>query len=175
MKILTPSKRKRGGAGCPGMTLIELLTVLVLLGAFMTIATPLFIAVITTMRDAHRSYALVMRFDSAMGQLRRDMWSSRSFAVADAQRLILTQPDATTITYTFDETGGLQRITSANLQDVRHWPALPRPMTFAQQGPLLAITVPASAAFSTATPPVQGVADVVLIPSRLQLVNGGGQ
>lgn len=82
MKIQGTIKRRRRR----GLFLLELLGILVIMGAASILAGELFIVSLRTMRQTHDRDTLIIRVDSAVDALRRDAWAANSTRLAGDAR-----------------------------------------------------------------------------------------
>jgi|GEM_PF-5935085 len=114
-------------------TLIELVASLVLIAAVAVLAVELFKLSHGTMRDSNQRGDAIMRVDSLVEQLRRDVWGARAFQVNDNE-LRITTPTAA---ITWQRSGSeLQR--RAEGQSERTFRRLP-PHHFEVRGPMLVL------------------------------------
>lgn len=86
----------------PGYTLVELITTLILLGAFTVIATRMFVSTLRVTRQASDSQNQAITIDSMVRMLRADVWSAADVRTVD-KRLIVKRPDAKTVTWSVGE------------------------------------------------------------------------
>jgi type II secretory pathway pseudopilin PulG len=122
-----------------GFVLIEILVVLGMVAFVSIVATRLFRATLRTWRESAQSQSAQFRFDQAVGQLRRDVWSATSIEAPNPQDTILQTPEGRVEWHAVDP-AGLARSTPADPADHRRWEGLGN-LTFATRGPTLVVRV----------------------------------
>ncbi len=81
-----------------GMSLIELMVVLVLMGMFAALANPVLRWSIRTLATPPPT-AAATRLDNAIGAMRRDVWGAAALAAPSAHELTVTALDGHSITW----------------------------------------------------------------------------
>lgn len=122
-----------------GFVLIEILVVLGMVAFVSIVATRLFRATLRTWRESAQAQSAQFRFDQAVGQLRRDVWSATSIETPGDRETILQTPEGRVEWHAIDP-AGLARSTSADAADRRHWEGLGN-LTFTTRGPTLVVRV----------------------------------
>ena len=120
-----------------GFVLIEILVVLGMVAFVSIVATRLFRATLRTWRDSAQSQSAQARFDQAVGQLRRDVWSATSIETPNDRETILQTPEGRIEWHAIDP-AGLARSTTADPVDRRRWEGLGN-LTFTPRGPTLIV------------------------------------
>lgn len=123
---------KRSG----GFTLLEIIVVIGLVAVVGLVSTQVFVATLRVWKTSAREQATQSRFDLAVGQLRRDVWSASAIESPNPASLEIQNP-AGLIHWTADPQHGLRR-SSDRPEDLRQWPELGR-MKFKAEGPMLNI------------------------------------
>ena len=127
-----------------GFSLVELLTVLVLLTAFALISARFFTATIKTTREARAAETAMLRFDQVVEALRRDVWSSRKIAEDPSGTEVQLQVADRTVRWRMRaEDGDLVRQVDDRSEGTpqRRWVDLPFTLQFRGEEPALVITV----------------------------------
>ena len=122
----------------PAFTLGEVLMSLFLLAIFLTVSTNLFRSTILLGSASEDLSNTSSRIDSALYQLRADVWNSKSIAVPTPQSLDLTRPDGRQISWKIDPDQGLIRTE----QDARPelWQTIGNDWTFSADAVSLAVS-----------------------------------
>ncbi len=136
-----------------GFTLIQMLTTVVLLTAFMLLATRFFVSCMQLTTEAAKADATVTRLDAAVEQLRRDMWNARACdgdgsvlrIVPAAATSVAAAAAAPPIVWRVENTGSKTLLTRrverpGGPPDVRHWRDLPGPIQLEGRGSALAFS-----------------------------------
>lgn len=119
-----------------GFMLVELMVVVGLVAFVGLVSMQLFRATLRTWSASANEQAVQSRFDLAIGQLRRDVWSATSIELADPTSISIHDPTET-VHWTADASGGLSR-NSGHPADARHWPNLGG-IRFEMRGPTLTV------------------------------------
>jgi prepilin-type N-terminal cleavage/methylation domain-containing protein len=101
-----------------GFTIIEVLATLALLVIFFDAAGKLFRSTILTGAACQQISNESARTDSAMYQLRRDVWNARRLDSAELGTIGITSTDGGNITWQFDADGTTRTAAGA----AEHWP-----------------------------------------------------
>ncbi len=101
-----------------GFTIIEVLATLALLVIFFDVAGKLFRSTILTGAACQQISNESARTDSAMYQLRRDVWNARQLGSLKPGTIGITSSDGENITWRFDADGATRTGTGA----AEHWP-----------------------------------------------------
>lgn len=88
----------------PGWSLIELVTVMILLGAFMMLTAELYTSTTMVAARCERDAATAIRFDAIMNDLRRDVWNATSWRVDDERAAVVEAGDGVA-RWTFEPVG----------------------------------------------------------------------
>lgn len=144
-----------------GFTLIELLATLTILAVFSLLATRMTIAAYNLTVSTTRTTASLNQLDSALGQLRRDVWNAQRLAVADPRHLVLQPPGADPITWSLTDSTTLRRDAG---NSPRTWTNLPPEISFELAGLVLLIHAP--------DPDRPGRQATRALPSQLSLAQG---
>ena len=141
-----PSARARGvprpHANNRGILLMEIIVVILLLGAFMIVITALFKTAYRAQVDSSKRDALLHRVDSVLGTMRRDVWGAHKMAFADGHLDLQTGPQAKVRW----ETAEPHRLTrkqtgeSGDTQTTQTWIDLPDVDDVNVHGPLITLT-----------------------------------
>jgi hypothetical protein len=102
--------------------MIEILMALSLLVIFFFVAGELFKSTVLLSAQSQQVSDDSNRIDSAMFQLRRDVWNSRQIAVADPHLVHLTASDGTQISWRINSGGDVTRTIAGGADET--WPAL---------------------------------------------------
>lgn len=119
-----------------GFTMPEMLVVIGLVAFVGLVSMQLFRATLRVWRQSADEQAAQARFDQAVGQLRRDVWSARSLQTPDAHSLEI-QESAGTVHWEADSTEGLSRKSERHADD-RRWTRLGK-LSFEASGPTLIV------------------------------------
>lgn len=119
-----------------GFTLLEILVVIGLVAFVGLVSMQLFRATLKTWKNSADEQAVQSRFDLAIGQLCRDVWSATSIDAPNARSITIHNP-AGTVHWTANEPAGLSR-TADRPDDARHWPDLGK-ISFESRGPMLVV------------------------------------
>ncbi len=138
-----------------GFTLVELLQVVLLMAAFSVLATELFIMTMKASTQSVRRDELLGRVDSALAQLRRDVWSAEAITLQDGTLSLHRGKDELRWSSTAE---GLTRLELPREQR-RRWNKLPA-LTFELRGPQVIVHVG------------DGADDTVVLVSQVQLAGG---
>lgn len=122
-----------------GFTLIEIIVVLGMVAFVMIIATNLFRATLRTWRESAAAQQAQSRFDQAIGQFRRDVWSATSMEAPNPRTAILQTPEGR-VEWDAIDPAGLARVAAADPADHRRWEGLGT-LTFSSRGPTLVVRV----------------------------------
>ncbi|HEY2584792.1 MAG TPA: type II secretion system protein [Tepidisphaeraceae bacterium] len=122
-----------------GFTLLELIVVLGLVAFVSIIATNLFRATLRTWRESAAAQQAQGRFDQAIGQFRRDVWSATSMELPNPRTAILQTPEGR-VEWDAIDPAGLARVAAADPADHRRWEGL-GDLTFSARGPTLVVRV----------------------------------
>jgi len=134
--------RRTGRGGKKGFTLTELLVSLILLVLFFSAAGELFKSTILLSSGSQELSNRASQIDSALFQLRRDVWNSVQIAAAGPRSVDLSSPDGTKTAWRID-LGSLTR-TDAGGQTER-WESVGDDWSFSTDGVSLTISDAASA------------------------------
>ncbi|MGN6368822.1 MAG: hypothetical protein ACTHN5_11220 [Phycisphaerae bacterium] len=136
--LTKPSPRRSRRA----IALIELIVVVLLLVGFMTILTSLFVTTYHAQVNAIKRDNLLYRIDSALGTMRRDVWSARRMAYTHGH-LDLTISDQQQVRWDTSEPHRLTRRQTAGSPDTQltqTWIDLPTVDDVNVHGPLVTLT-----------------------------------
>jgi type II secretory pathway pseudopilin PulG len=114
----------------------EMLVVIGLVAFVGLVSMQLFRATLRVWKQSADEQAAQSRFDQAVGQLRRDVWSATSFQTPDAHTLEIHDA-AGTVHWEPNSTEGLSR-KSDHPGDDRRWPSLGN-LSFEASGPTLIV------------------------------------
>jgi hypothetical protein len=150
--------------------LVELMVVLILLGAFSLIFADAISIALKAQRNARSLDVRSMEADILVAALRRDTWSASALRVEKDSRLEITQPDGRTIVWEDSSDGKVTRTESTAPGDMENWNHLP-PVRFMVRGPLLTLEIAA---------PQRGEGDATPAPEQATFVSqrllaGGSQ
>ena len=119
------SSRRSAESSRRGTTLIEALAVIALLGAAMVAALIVFRQNLVIWHDIDHREMTVAGFDSALGELRRDVWGAAGLTVKDGV-LKLELPGEAEIDWSMSKVGTAIRTTAvAGTTSEREWAELP--------------------------------------------------
>jgi prepilin-type N-terminal cleavage/methylation domain-containing protein len=141
-KTLTLTLSRSTGRGERGFTITELLATLVLLVLFFSAAGELFRSTILLSSGSQELSNRASQIDSALFQLRRDVWNSAQIAATSPQSVDLSSPDGTKTAWTINP-GSLTR-TDARGQTER-WACVGNDWSFSTDAVSLTISDAASA------------------------------
>lgn len=119
-----------------GFVLLEMLVVCGLIAIVGLISMQLFRATLRTWKDSANEQAVQSRFDLAIGQLRRDVWSATSIDAPDAGSIAIHYRSET-IHWRTEQPTGLSRTADTDAY-ARHWSDLGQ-ITFESRGPMLVV------------------------------------
>lgn len=119
-----------------GFMLVELMLVIGLVAFVGLVSMQLFRATLRTWSASAKEQAVQSRFDLAIGQLRRDVWSATSIELANPTSISIHNPSES-IHWTAEAWSGLSR-KSDHPADGRHWLDLGN-ITFELRGPTLIV------------------------------------
>lgn len=91
-----------------GYTILTMLTVLMVLGAFTVIATRAFMTTMQVNRATAKAHTEVVRFESAMRMMRSDVWSAAGISARD-HGIAVKSFDGGAVTWTVDSAGTIMR------------------------------------------------------------------
>lgn len=112
--ITRPSLRRRTVRRVHrAFSIIELLVVIGLLGAFMLLLSQFLNIERATLRATTQTQQIATQFDSMVSYLRRDIWSASTMAVDDDGALSVTSPDGQTVRWHANVEGLVSREASA--------------------------------------------------------------
>ncbi|MEX0653313.1 MAG: hypothetical protein WD534_10310 [Phycisphaeraceae bacterium] len=94
-QVLSRQRRRR----CHGVTMIDMLALMALLGVFMLMTGHLFTQAMTITRDGARYEQDVTQIDALVRHLRQDVWQASQLDAVDEQRLALTLGESTRVTW----------------------------------------------------------------------------
>jgi prepilin-type N-terminal cleavage/methylation domain-containing protein len=112
----------------PGFSLVELLMALSILAIFFTVSEKIFNSAILLGAAGENLSNTSSRIDSALFQLRADVWNSKSISVTGPQSVDLTLADGTQITWKIDPDQGIFRTQPTGTSE--NWLALGKDWTF---------------------------------------------
>jgi short subunit dehydrogenase-like uncharacterized protein len=120
---------------------MELIVVILLLVGFMTVITDLFVTAYHAQNNSIKRDNLLHRIDSALGSMRRDVWSARRMAYADGH-LDLTINDKNQVRWETAEPHRLTRRQTGDTpetQSTQTWIDLPDVDNVNVHGPLVTV------------------------------------
>jgi Tfp pilus assembly protein PilX len=126
-----------------GFVLIELMSVIVLLGVFMLVSARLFTSLMRQVRDTTAAQDHSRAFDAAISRLRADVWSA-NHVQSDGTTVILTRPDRVTTWFCDAGAGTISRTEislTGSVSAQQRWSDLPARLTFALEGSSLSVRV----------------------------------
>jgi len=129
-------ERQSGRPHTNAFTLVELIFVLVLLGAFALVSTKLLVSSLKIPHEAGLKRDAVVRFESATSALRKDVWSAQSLASPDASTVIVESSAGKTTWH--QEEDHIQRTPPDG--HAQQWPLTQR-LEFAVTGSTVKLTV----------------------------------
>ena len=135
LPIATPRRRPRPR----GILMMEMIIVVLLLAAFMTIISALFVTAYRAQVDSAKRDALFHRVDSALGSLRRDVWSAHKIAYADGH-LDLSLTERSNVRWETNEPHRLTRKQTGDTELTQTWIDLPSVDDVNVHGPLVTLT-----------------------------------
>jgi len=148
-----------------GFTLIEVLSVVLLLGVFTLISSQVFIACLRVPVDTARTGAAVTRFDAAVHLLGRDVWGGSALRVVDPHTVVIDRSNAPAITWRLEDGGTLVRSMPDGLPlSVRRWPGMPASLSFKVEAAVLVLNI--------SGPGVDGPSQPIRIPRALAFSGG---
>lgn len=121
----------------PGFTILEILMALGLLVIFFGVAGELFKSTMMLGYDSGQLSNQNSRIDSAIFQLRRDVWNSSRMTVSGKKSLDLDSSDGIKISWNIDQENGVTR-TDAQGRSER-WEGIGENWSLAADGPCLSI------------------------------------
>jgi prepilin-type N-terminal cleavage/methylation domain-containing protein len=119
-----------------GFTLTELIVVIGLVAFAGLVSVRIFRATLHVWKESASEQAAQSRFDQAVGQLRRDLWSATSIDSPDASALEIRTPGGI-VHWKADQSAGLSR-SGDRPADGRHWSGLGK-LSFEAHGPVLVL------------------------------------
>jgi prepilin-type N-terminal cleavage/methylation domain-containing protein len=119
-------------------TLSELVVALALFVFVMGAAGELFRSSLQVGAQSQNLSTQTSRIDSAIFQLRHDVWSCGQITVADSHNAEFVQPNGVKIAWTLTADGSVQRTDPTGR--VEHWPSIGATWNFAADGPVLVVT-----------------------------------
>lgn len=93
---------RRSPSLMPAYSLMEMVFATALLGMFSLMTAKLYMSTTLTATKARHAEAAVIRFDSIMAELRRDVWNAHSIRVEDGRALVLLQDGEAQVLWTSD-------------------------------------------------------------------------
>ncbi len=124
-----------------GMMLYEVMIGVILMAAFATLAVEVIRSSLRVSRDASEAAGLNARFDGAVAQLRRDVWSAAKITAANPTTLNIEVPNAKPITWTVTKEAALVRSLESERQA---WPEVAAGITFESDATTVALVEPAT-------------------------------
>jgi hypothetical protein len=125
-----------------GYTLLTILTLLMVLGAFTVIATRAFMTTMSVNRGAAKAHTEAVRFESAIRLMRTDVWNAAAMSEHD-HRVDLKSFDGQTITWTVDPSGTIVRSwQERGKARTQRWEMHIPGITLAVRGPEVIVRVP---------------------------------
>lgn len=137
-----------------GFMLIEMTAVIILIGAFVLLASRLFVGTIRVWSEARQGQEQATRFDSAVARLRADVWSADDLAVREDGALVLRGGESEVVW-----------IGEPLSRDQRGFDDVGQSLRFAVRGPAVMLT-----ARSTT-----GEESLLILPSQAAIAAGGGR
>lgn len=127
----------KSGRSQRGFTITEILATLGLLVIFFDAAGQVYRSTILLGAAGAQFSGQSARTDSAVRQLRRDVWNARQIAAADSHTLNLNSADGTQITWRFGSDGTSRTISGSAPE---HWPSTCENCTVTVAGPYLDVS-----------------------------------
>ena len=132
-----------------GITLMETMIALGLLGTFVLVSTALINASLRVPREGSNAQSDRSRFDAALARLRGDVWSADGVAVAGDGALVVHLTDGRAVIWRVGGDGTwtrhAPRVAGGRFDDAQTWPAIAPGVTFRAAGPTLVVEFPETA------------------------------
>ena len=128
-----------------GVTLFDMIVAIGLISIFSVVAVKLIVTSMRVSNASVRSEDLGSSFDSAVGQLRRDVWSATGLQSPDAKNLHISRDGEPAVSWTIADDGTMTRAAS---ETKRGWPKVGAGMTVKIDGPVVMLVEPDSSAIA---------------------------
>ena len=152
-----------------GWSLMHMLVLITMVGAFMAASGRLFIASTVATREARKTQQRQAQFDHVMRQMRKDVWNAQSIeATENGAVLRIAQPDAVVTWVMNDEPDEpalirAEEVTAKEKTDLRRWDKPGWRVRFSTATGVVTVTV---------QPVDNDHVDTVTLVSQLQLATG---
>jgi hypothetical protein len=152
--------------------LAEMMLAIILFGVFMLVAVQVLRTSLRASHAADEAAAAGLRFDGAVGQLRRDLWGASKVEAVGAKGVRLERPGQSAVTWSVSDDGSLVRtLAQAPAADDetdaerREWPGVAKHVQFQVNGAVVSLV--------ESDAPGSGGRRVSLV-SQVLLAGGGG-
>jgi type II secretory pathway component PulJ len=132
-----------------GLILFEIMVTLALLATFALVSTQLLRRSLSVAHDANLATGLTSTFDSALNQMRRDVWGAARLHTPDGKTLKIDRADGRRITWSAANPASLVRLVevskdSPDTEDLapREWSGIATRATFAVENSVLMLIEP---------------------------------
>jgi type II secretory pathway pseudopilin PulG len=144
------------------VTLLETMAALALIGVFATVTSHFFHSWATITQQTSAASATALSLDSAIAQLRRDVWGAQEIKPAAHRGVMIRPASGTWITWDVDADGALVRAGAVEgREETYRWPDL---------GPGLSLRSHGEGAILTVEEPKSGRKQVLRLVSQVQLL-----